>query len=65
MFSLKLRAVGSEMFRGMVVANTAKIMRAVDLVVSMAIVTSHPRVVNPIAVVKGFLRRGTRFSGGR
>jgi hypothetical protein len=51
----------------MVMANTAKIMRAVDLVmpVSSAIVTGHCGVVNSISVVKGFLRRGTRVGGRR
>jgi hypothetical protein len=56
MCSLKLRAIGGEMFRGMVLANTAKVMRTMNLVVfiSVAIVASHPGVVNSIVVIKGF-----------
>jgi hypothetical protein len=54
--SLELGAVGSKMFRGMVMADVAKIARAVDLVVSisLAITIGHPGVVNSIAVIKGF-----------
>jgi hypothetical protein len=54
--AFELGAVGSNMFRGMVMADVAKIARAVDLVVSisLAITTGHPGVVNSIAVIKGF-----------
>jgi hypothetical protein len=54
------------MFGGMVVANTTKIIGAMDLAmpVSSAIVTSHPGVVNSISVIKGLLRRSAVISGG-
>jgi hypothetical protein len=55
------------MFRSMVVANTAEIMRAVNLVmpVSSTIAAGHPGVVNPVAIIECLLRKSTRVSGGR
>jgi hypothetical protein len=66
-YSFKLRAEASEVFRGMVVANMAKIMRAMNLAmpVSSIVTAGHSRVVNSITVIKGLLRRSTRVSGGR
>jgi len=51
----------------MVVANTAKVSRAMNLTmpVSSAVAASHCGVVNSIAVVKGLLRRSSRVGGGR
>jgi hypothetical protein len=65
--SFKLRTEASEVFRGMVMANTAKIMRAMNLVmpVSSTIMTGHSRVIDSIAVIKGLLRRSMRVGGGR
>jgi hypothetical protein len=63
--SLELGAVGSEVFRGMVMADTTKIVGVMDLAmaVSSTVTTSHLGVVNSVFVIKGFLRRGTRVSG--
>jgi hypothetical protein len=61
----KLRAVGSEMLRDMVMTNTTEVVGAVDLAVSVpfAVTTSHPGVVNSIAVIKGFFRWSMRVGG--
>jgi hypothetical protein len=62
-----LRAEACEVLGGMIMANTAKITRAVDLTVSVSstIAASHRGVVNSIAIVKNFLRRSIRVGGGR
>jgi hypothetical protein len=67
MRSFKFRAEAGEMFRGMVMADMAKIMGTVDLMMAIisTVTASHPRVVNSIVVIKGLLRRSTRISGGR
>jgi hypothetical protein len=51
----------------MVMTNTAKVSRAMNLTmpVSSAVAASHCGVVNSIAVAKGLLRRSTRVGGGR
>jgi hypothetical protein len=56
-FSLKFWTEASEVFRGMVVADTTEIAGAVDLAmpISSAIVASHCGVINSIAVMKGLL----------
>jgi hypothetical protein len=45
------------MLGGMVMANSAKITRTMDLTVpvSSAIAASHPGVINSVAVIKGLL----------
>jgi hypothetical protein len=56
--SLELEAVDSEMFRGIVVVNTTKIMRAASLAVSItvAVATSDDRVVNFIMISEDFFK---------
>jgi hypothetical protein len=63
--SFKFRAEASEIFRGMVMANTTEISRAVNLTMPVisTVVAGHPGVVNSIAVIKGFLRRSARVGG--
>jgi len=55
------------MFGGMVMANAAKVSRAMNLTmpVSSAVAASHCGVVNSIAVMEGLLRRSVRVGGGR
>jgi hypothetical protein len=55
------------MLGGMVVADTANIMRAVNLAmpVSSTIAACHPGVINSIAVIKGLLRRSAIIGGRR
>jgi hypothetical protein len=62
MRSFELGTIGSEMLRGMVIANMTEVAGAMDLAmtVSSAVMTSHPRVINSILVIKGFFRRSTR-----
>jgi hypothetical protein len=60
----KLRTVGGEMLRSMVMANATEIMGTMDLAmsVSLAIMASHPRIINSIMIIEGFFRWGTRIS---
>jgi hypothetical protein len=48
-------------------ANTAEITRAMDLTMPVvsAVAAGHSGVVNPIAIIKGLLRRSMRVGGGR
>jgi hypothetical protein len=65
--SLKLGAKACEVLGGMVVANMAKVSRAMNLTMPFisTVATIHPRVVNSVAVVKGFFRGSTRVGGRR
>jgi hypothetical protein len=65
--SFKLRAEAGEVFGGMVMADTAKIMGALNLTmpVSSAVAANHPGVVNSIAIIKGLFRRSAIIGGGR
>jgi hypothetical protein len=67
MCSFELGAESGKMFKSMVMANTAEVAGTMDLAmaVSSAIMTSHSGIVNSIAVIQGFLRRGIRISRGR
>jgi hypothetical protein len=67
MCSFKLRAEAGKVFWGVVMANTAEVSRAVNLMMSVisAVVASHSGVVNSIVVIKDFFRRSTRVGGGR
>jgi repressor of nif and glnA expression len=62
-----LRAETCEVLRGVVVTNMAEVSRAMDLAVPIvsAVVASHFRVVNSVAVIKGFLGGSMRVGGGR
>jgi hypothetical protein len=51
----------------MIMTDMTEILRAVNLTVPVVstVAAHHSGIVNSIAVIKGFLRRSTRVSGGR
>jgi hypothetical protein len=65
--SFKLRAKASKVLGGMVVADSAKVSRAMNLTMPVVstVAASHSGVVNSVAVIKCLLRRSTRVGGGR